>query len=559
MEIIPKYVTLADLFDRKLFRIPDYQRAYSWEKKQRDEFFNDIRKIAGSVDKEHFMATVVGLRRSKTVINTERFDILDIVDGQQRLTTIIILLNAIFNALPERTTAEQKVKSALRDMLVKNDNASLLLLQTNHDSSHYFADYLRTGKRPKVRAANTLADRALLSAMAECELFVDEWVRTSRDLSALLTLLKNRLTLILHEIDDEAIVYSVFEVLNSRGLEVSWFDRLKSMVMGDVFESKVGNKAEHIGELHQVWKDVYKCVGLHQGMSTESLRFAATLWSPECPNRPLGEEESAHLLAKCARPNPARALSTASWIFNVTNAVDVLWADNRRNAVTRIAQARLLAVAMYLREDLADDLESLLSVWEKVTFRIYGMLGFDARTATGNYVRLAWQICNQKRDAKFIKEAIEDIGREQRFSIGAATEAIRRAQCYFGWTEELRYFLFRYEEYLSAKKGNMFSNEQWNRIWRVSAADSIEHIRPQSAGNHEYIHWLGNLLVLPPKMNSQLGAKPAKEKMDSYQQSGLLIANDVVRRFNKNGKKWTSQQISEREESMLRWAHKEWG
>jgi hypothetical protein len=55
---------------------------------------------------------------------------------------------------------------------------------------------------------------------------------------------KNRLTFIFHELDDEATVYTVFEVLNSRGLAVPWFDRLKSLLMGIAFEHGSGNKSE---------------------------------------------------------------------------------------------------------------------------------------------------------------------------------------------------------------------------------------------------------------------------------------------------------------------------
>ena len=59
--------------------------------------------------------------------------------------------------------------------------------------------------------------------------------------------------------------------------------------------------------------------------------------------------------------------------------------------------------------------------------------------------------------------------------------------------------------------GQNFDNEQWNRIWQSSAADSIEHIRPQSwwtsidwEPDPNEVHRLGNLLILPPRLNSKL-------------------------------------------------------
>jgi hypothetical protein len=69
--------------------------------------------------------------------------------------------------------------------------------------------------------------------------------------------------LIFHEIEDEALVYTVFEVLNSRGLDVTWFDKLKSLLMAIVFEhGDKGSRAASIAELHNLWREIYSTVGL---------------------------------------------------------------------------------------------------------------------------------------------------------------------------------------------------------------------------------------------------------------------------------------------------------
>ena len=62
MEIQPSYLTLQKLLEHRMFRIPEYQRAYSWEDKQRDDLFSDIEKLAAQPDRVHFMATVVCLK-----------------------------------------------------------------------------------------------------------------------------------------------------------------------------------------------------------------------------------------------------------------------------------------------------------------------------------------------------------------------------------------------------------------------------------------------------------------------------------------------------------------
>lgn len=95
--IEPKYQILVDLLERRLFRVPNYQRPYSWETKQRRDLFSDIENLLSyPEDRHHFMATIVCLDRKKTEsIGADEYKTLEVVDGQQRLTTLIILLKAI--------------------------------------------------------------------------------------------------------------------------------------------------------------------------------------------------------------------------------------------------------------------------------------------------------------------------------------------------------------------------------------------------------------------------------------------------------------------------------
>ena len=99
MSIQPKFLTLTELLGSRLFRIPQYQRAYSWERKHRVDMFEDIRALAGHEERTHFMATVVGLYREKKTIVTDEYSVIEVVDGQQRLTTLVILLKAIEKSL----------------------------------------------------------------------------------------------------------------------------------------------------------------------------------------------------------------------------------------------------------------------------------------------------------------------------------------------------------------------------------------------------------------------------------------------------------------------------
>jgi hypothetical protein len=107
--------------------------------------------------------------------------------------------------------------------------------------------------------ANFIADRDLATAIVECERFVAGWAPRS-SLLDLAKLLKNRRTFIFHEINDESAAYTVFEVLNSRGLEVAWLERTKSTLMAIAFEYAPNAKTreEAIHELHHLWGDIMR-------------------------------------------------------------------------------------------------------------------------------------------------------------------------------------------------------------------------------------------------------------------------------------------------------------
>ena len=290
-EIQPRHLSLIDLLDKRLFTIPDYQRSYSWSTRQRKDLFDDIEGVWVEVDEDsiHFMATVVCLRHGRERLGTDVMTKLDIVDGQQRLTTLIILLNAIRYALDEADDDQKRSAVKLEELLVKPVGDNLLLLQTNQDTSQFFSNYMRSGAAPDPATAKTLADRHLLTAIQDCRSFVQAWSADGRHLLDLAALIKNRLTFILHEIADEKTVYAVFEVLNSRGIAVSWLDRLKSILMGEAFNLEEDvTRTTLIDDLHRIWGHIYSILGLRQGLSTEALRFAATLHLPTRPSKPLG-------------------------------------------------------------------------------------------------------------------------------------------------------------------------------------------------------------------------------------------------------------------------------
>ena len=561
INIDPKFLTFAQLLEKRLFRIPQYQRAYSWRGGQRQDMFDDILQLKKKPDSSHFMATVVGLRSHKVEIGTDEYDVIDIVDGQQRLTTLVILLKVIEQELEVITAentlliSEARQQRDLQELLIKQDEVTQILLQTNHDRSQYFANFLREGTSPPVSVAQTLADRELLGAIHHSKSFVQSW----DDPLELLRLLKNKLYFIFHETHDVETVYTVFEVLNDRGLAVSWLAKLKSRLMETVFEANQGNRTEQLDELHQIWGAFYGIVGLRGGVDAEALTFAATLRASKV-SKVFGEETSVNRLRKEVDTNVAKAIELSNWLLKVVEAVKRLQ-EEKRQTVTKIRHSRLLAVAIMLRDFTEEEERKLLDQLEKTSFLIFGLCRKDARTGVGDFVKLASEVQNNSDlSSDDVAKRIRLLGAD--YTEAEIYDSIQDADCYTNWTEELRYLLCRYEEHLAEERGQRFSNEQWNRIWEESAAKSIEHILPQSsqyqwAGGGVSIHNLGNLLLLPPRLNSKLRDKDPVAKMDAYQRTGLLIAGEVAERIQKKDG-WDEVDIETRERELLKWICREY-
>ena len=177
MILNPTQKDVGELLSGRLFRIPDYQRAYSWRTSQRGDLFADILETHAK-KRKHFMATVVARQSSTKTIAGDDFSVVDIIDGQQRITTIVILFKAIAKALKNTSDVKEDtsdvnaaIANKLNDLLMKGDDYQEILLQTNHGASGIFKSYIKTG----VVAADqvkTSADQNLVDAMQECEAFI---------------------------------------------------------------------------------------------------------------------------------------------------------------------------------------------------------------------------------------------------------------------------------------------------------------------------------------------------------------------------------------------------
>jgi len=202
-------------------------------------------------------------------------------------------------------------------------------------------------------------------------------------------------------------------------------------------------------------------LGLDKKLGDEALRFSGTLSKKELQSKLLSEEAASHELVRRAGTTPNTITESAEWLNKVVMAERKLLADPRKSAATEIIQARFVAVAIILRNFPEEIEKSLLSVWEKVTFKIFGLGSGDGRTKVGDYVRLGHRIINEKLDADRISKDINAIGSSYRIK-DILEDWDENA--YEGWQKNLRYLLFKYDEYLAKESSEQINEMTWTKM-----------------------------------------------------------------------------------------------
>ena len=568
--IDPGYKTLQGLFSDRVFRIPHYQRFYSWKHKQREDLFTDLVNLVQSAeDQHHFMATVVCFKTPEiNSIGTAQYRLYDVVDGQQRLSTLILMLKCIELDLPEGS----EDRTELSRILVKRDG-HLILLQTNNLNQHIFNRFLRDGITPKPEEIQNYSDRNLAEAIADCRKFLNKW-KTTRQALDMMRLILHRLGFVVYDTEDPRVVYTVFEVLNSRGLAVDWLDKTKSVLMGKAYElgaTPAVQQAE-IESLQSILANIYKEIAKQDIPGEEVLKIAATLYYGPGHGKPRSADESLDLLRKeCKLPHNPTQISER--LLEVASKLVDLYGNIQLGAVTHILQARLLAVAIKSAPGVSEEERTkLLEQWERVSFRIFGLFGRDSRTKVGDYVRIGYKIVTndiETRTYNQIMTELHNLGKDYPISTAISDGLVGKD--FYDSPDECRYLLWNYEEYLAQAAGNNATFDEVERaaIWKERAADSIEHIFPQTPGpgwngkmlNAEEVEQpvkdnvgrIGNLILLPTVLNSEAQAKPFDEKKILYERHRLRMINEVT---SKND--WNLQEIIAREKIIAEWAMKRW-
>jgi uncharacterized protein with ParB-like and HNH nuclease domain len=240
MKITPNSLSITQLFsyESEQFSIPAYQRRYAWNNKQVLELFEDI----DSLDEKdtHFLGTILLL----TEPHKAGINVLEVVDGQQRIISLSLLLKVIkekFIELEEKDTAN-KIDNYLfcQDISRKRRNKVILGDLDEPDYSKIFAS----------QNLEEVKNQKLLQAYEEFKNHLSEF--DFDKLNVFYYKLLNCTTIIRLDTEKADNAYKIFELINNRGLRLSPTDIIKNFLLGHA--SIVS--ADVLKEARECWKSL---------------------------------------------------------------------------------------------------------------------------------------------------------------------------------------------------------------------------------------------------------------------------------------------------------------
>ena len=601
-------LSLQELFNDRIFRVPEYQRGYAWERQQIEEFLDDFALLDTS--RQHYTGTVVLHQPDKPVRRMDdegqNFVETDVVDGQQRLTTIVLLLNELSKALGELDSGKSLAMGVRKKYVVATDeyDRPLHKLTLNDDTDDFFQSSVLP-ETPGVGGPPVISAQRLLDARNLIGQYLkkaggdgsdrEEWLR---DLHRKVT---NQLHFNLYEVERAGDVGIIFEVMNDRGKQLTNLEKVKNYLLYCASTLDVSDQArdELADTINTVWGDVLRqlmAAGLGSAASENQL-LQSDWFIRYNPRRQNWEgsksirrrfdlrDKSRHIqllgelhdyvrglrnscVAYCDALTPDRDGAFNGFTGSEETKAEVaLW--NRKLLRIRLT-ATFLPLLMAARQRWPNDLHKYLEIvrlCEVLAFRTYRIAGYYVNYRQPAMYRLANSVMKGLRFEETVRQLT------QMFSATYAQQMFdeftnpEHLQSRYDWTG-LRYFLYEYEQHLAEKlRGSPKVN--WAQ---VSSGNTVEHILPQSIDDRlywrerfepevheEYKHDLGNLSLTAD--NSYLGNKPFPDKKGQEDFETPCYANSLLLEERELTKwdDWKPKSIDERRKALLEWAKERWG
>jgi hypothetical protein len=587
--------TLISLFAESLFQIPDYQRGYAWEEKQWKDFIQDIDALVDEGMPSHYTGTVVVYagRDAKTrPYGTKRLKAVDVVDGQQRLTTSCLYLGEIIRALVRN--GELAYTNDISECLYSGAVCKLTL---NNETGGIFYDLLKAG-HPNI-AAQTLQGKRLIAACTRFHEHLNEQLTKLGAggvayLKELYYAVTQKLHFTFYTIEEECEIGMTFELMNSRGKGLSVLELLKNYLMHWVSrnESDALERSTLTKLINKNWKDTYTNLGSCAGNEDQCLRIAWTLYCSHTPANWIGYDgfkgddyiplrtftkrtkadtkafitSFADGLAEISRYYASITSPTAT---NTVSQDELLWLTKIHHTGNIANFLPLMVAARKHREGFSiseADYIALLQALECFAYRVFLYNGRRSNAGKSSFHRWGFEIFTQAKTLREVTAGVHDLTRyyatEESFTGENATPGD-----WYGTRRRLRYTLFEYELHLLSTEGQ---GKQPNLRWEQLNDATIEHILPQTPEENSHwnaswspddfkacVHDIGNLVLTQDNSSYRNFEFSRKKGMPGQ---GPSYSNSDIRQERKISSfpDWTPKEFAVRRSELVTWINDRW-
>jgi uncharacterized protein with ParB-like and HNH nuclease domain len=534
------------------YEIPKFQRDYTWEAEHWDDLWQDIRALLANEDNEHYMGYLV-LQTS----NNKEFQI---IDGQQRLTTMSLLILSTLKCLKELVDsgieAENNLKrknSLLNSYIEYVDPVTLISnnkLKLNRNSDDYYKQHLVLLKELPLRNTN-----ASEKHMRECFNWYYDRIKkefnTGESLAAFIDNFVDKLFFTVIEVTDQLNAFKVFETLNARGVQLSSADLLKNYLFFVVDETKP--HISEIEELENIWSKIVGKLG--EQKFEDYLRYYWNSIHKSVGKKNLFKTIKGNIKSKDQVFELIRNLNdTADLYLAIQNPEDEFWRDKpeirkslKELKLFQIRQINSLFLSA-LRNLEVENFKKLAKICSVISFRYNIIGGLNPNAQEDVYNTVALKILSNKRFevADFQTIYVSDLNFENDFSTKEFKNTTRNHKI-------VKYILSKIEVY-----------QHRNEIDPESDLFTIEHILPENAddtwGNFTFeeinrsVYRIGNLTLLEKKLNREADQKAYVEKIVLFAQSNSELTKTLPDNFNT----WNEDKLAARQRELAKHAKAIW-
>lgn len=534
------------------YEIPKFQRDYTWDLEQWDDLWQDIDALISNEDNEHYLGYLV-LQTS----NNKEFQI---IDGQQRLTTMSLLILATLKCLmdlvnlgidPEKNT--KRKENLLNSYIGYIDPVTLISnnkLKLNRNSDDYYKQYVVLLKELPIRNTNT-AEKHMRDCFNWYYSRIKKEYKTGENLAGFIDNIVDKLFFTVIEVSDQLNAFKVFETLNARGVQLSSSDLLKNYLFAIVDETKP--HILEIEELENIWSKIVGKLG--DKKFEDYLRYYWNSINKSIGKKNLFKTIKSSIITKEQVFNLVRDLNDVADLYlAIQNPEDELWKDKaeirkslRELKLFQIRQTNSLFLSAY-RNLNTDNFRKLVKICSVISFRYNIIGGLNPNIQEDVYNNVALKIIDTKSFdiIDFHDIYVEDSSFENDFYTKEFKNTSRNHKI-------VKYILSKIEVYL-------YKNE----IDPESDLFTIEHILPENAddkwGEFTYekinrsVYRIGNLTLLENKLNREADQMPFDKKLNIFQQSNSELTKAICEHYNT----WTEEKIAARQKILANHAKSIW-